>query len=71
VKELERLEAMDRQNNNSEKLRSFNMEINNTHDKNLNEKLDKCLIEFVDKYDLDECEILHYLRKFVMEVKKS
>jgi hypothetical protein len=71
MKNLIEQEDMDKRKDNSQRVRSFNMEINNTYDRNLNEKLDNCLIDFVDKYDLEESEILHYLRKFIQEVKKT
>ena len=68
---LRRFEENEKVQLDTLKLRNFQMEINETYDKNRNEYLDKCLKDFLDKFDLEESEITHNLRKFTEYIKNN
>ena len=61
----ERLE-LHRQN-----LKGWKKEINDTFDKNLEEKLHKAFVNFTEKYDMEECEAMYFCRKLLEEIKKE
>ena len=68
---LTRMEESDELIQDGQKIRGFLQEINNTHDKNINIYLDKCLEEFIDKYESEESDITHKLRMFVQYIKNN
>jgi len=66
MRELRELEEKDKINDNSHRIRKFHEEINKTFAKNL----DNCLDDFIDKNNLEQSEIEHWLRKYNIELKK-
>ena len=63
---LRKLEDGERIIMDAQKIRNFQKEINNTYDKNL----DECLIEFIDKNNLEDSEVEGFLRKYNKMLKQ-
>ena len=68
---LNRLEENEKLEIHALRMRIFNKEINETYDKNRNAELDKCLKDFIEKYDLEESDITHNLRMFIEYIKNN
>ena len=65
--EMEENEGLKLDAQKIKKLKSFNREI----DRIFNDNLDNCLTEFIDKYNLEDCEISHWLRNYNETLKKT
>lgn len=66
MEELNRLEAQDKIKSESQRIRSFHKEINDTFDKNL----DNCLDSFIFMNNLDDSDIGFWLRKYNNQLKR-
>lgn len=67
MNELRRLEEDEKIILDTQKMRNFHKEINNTYDKNLDDKL----MEFVDKYDLEGSDIEYWVRRYNNSLKTT
>ena len=68
---LRKIEENEKIQLDAQKIRNFQKEINNTYDKNLDDCLDKCLIEFIDKYEPQESDITRKLRMLIEYIKNN
>jgi len=66
MESLRQLEENEKIHIDTLRMRSFQQEINNTYDKNL----DDCLVEFIDKNNLEGSEVESFLRKYNKTLKR-